>query len=214
MIKKQEMFDRTILKNSESIKTIDEEIKSIAIEKTKRDNTKQEVDAAISQLNDEIRRLKLVQEKDKSRKEVHVVNEKAVGTKCRYFNSGYCKYKNNCKFIHPSEICKDSECRKDKCLKRHPKACKWYRGESGCKRGNTCEYSHDTLVCSDDAKTEFKCVSCKHEWTETKFVVKHLINGMEVYFCLNCDDWVKQKERVFDQGWSLMDQDGNLNYHV
>ena len=37
---------------------------------------------------------------------------------------------------------------------------------------------------------------------------------MEVYFCLNCDDWVKEKGRVFDQGWSLFDLDGNLNNFV
>ena len=45
-------------------------------------------------------------------------------------------------------------------------------------------------------------------------VVEHVMNGHTVYFCLNCDDWVKEKGRVFDQGWSLFDLDGNLNNFV
>ena len=60
----------------------------------------------------------------------------------------------------------------------------------------------------------FKCVSCKDSWNETKFVVKHIIKGMEVCFCLNCEDWVHHKDTVLDQGWSLYDQDGNLNHFV
>ena len=73
---------------------------------------------------------------------------------------------------------------------------------------------NNTLVGNDDVGIKLKCVSCKHSWKETKFVVKHTINNTEVYFCLNCEDWVKHKERVFNQGWTLMDYDGNLNYFV
>ena len=214
MAEKQVMIDNTIKKNSESIKAIDEEIKRIAIEKIKRDTSEKEVDAAIKQLNSEIFKLQRVEREDKSKEEAQTDSDKAKGIKCRYFNSGYCKYKQKCKFAHPNNICKDISCEKDKCPKRHPKACKYQKEATGCWRGNSCDFAHDTLVCGDAKGVKFGCVSCKHEWKETKFVVKHTIDNMEVYFCLNCDDWVKSKERVFDQGWSLFDQDGNLNHFV
>ena len=41
-----------------------------------------------------------------------------------------------------------------------------------------------------------------------------MINGTELYFCLNGDDWIQQKEKVVDQEWSLFDQDGNLSHYV
>ena len=46
----------------------------------------------------------------------------------------------------------------------------------------------------------FKCVSCKSEWKESNCVVEHKIEGKKLYFCLNCDDWVRHKNRVLDQG--------------
>ena len=77
---------------------------------------------------------------------------------------------------------------------------------------------HDTRA-FDDQKINahkmksdtFRCVSCKSEWQERKYVVQHKIEDRELYFCLNCEDWVRHKERVLDEGWSLFDQYGNLN---
>ena len=61
---------------------------------------------------------------------------------------------------------------------------------------------------------KYTCISCDHTWKESKFVVKHVIQNMEVFFCLNCDDWVQEKSRVLDKGWSLFDMAGNLNQFV
>ena len=69
MVEKQAVIDNTIKKNSESIKVIDEEIKRIAIEKIKGDDSKREVDAAIKQLNSEIIKLQRDEREDKSEKE-------------------------------------------------------------------------------------------------------------------------------------------------
>ena len=30
----------------------------------------------------------------------------------------------------------------------------------------------------------------------------------EKFFCLNCDDWIKYKTKVLDQGWTLFDEEG------
>ena len=71
----------------------------------------------------------------------------------------------------------------------------------------------DGKIAANEGNT-FKCVSCKSEWNEKHFVMKHWIQNTEVYFCLNCEDWVQEKEKVLDRGWSLFDQDGYLDQNV
>ena len=48
--------------------------------------------------------------------------------KCRYFNSGYCKF-TKCCYTHPKVICKNYldtlKCEQRECPDRHPKICKW-----------------------------------------------------------------------------------------
>ena len=216
ILEKQKGIDESIFKNSDSIKIIDEEIKNIVSEKNQKDMSKQEIDAAINKLNEEIQRIKERNKEHKPTEEISPVSDKSKKKpRCKYFNVGYCKYKMNCKFTHTTKVCQDNvggKCEDNKCPKRHPKICKWFTGSSGCRRNKSCEFSHDTLV-SDDVQ-HFKCVSCKHDWNERRFVVRHEIQGMELYFCLNCDDWVKYKDRVLDDGWSLFDRDGHLNHLV
>jgi hypothetical protein len=59
-----------------------------------------------------------------------------------------------------------------------------------------------------------KRAGCKHTWNEWRFMKSHIIHSVELHFYLNCDDWIKQKEKVLDQGWSLFEHDGNLNHLV
>jgi hypothetical protein len=163
-----------------------------------------------------IQRIKEMNKESKSTEEISPVCDKSkTKPKCKYFKVGYCKYNVKCKVTHPTEVCKDNvegKCGDKKCLKRHPKIRKWFTGSSGCRKNESSEFSHDTLV-SDDVH-HFKCVSCKHGWNESRFVVRHEIQDMELYFCLNCDAWVKYKDRVLDDGWSLFEKDGHINNSV
>jgi hypothetical protein len=124
--------------------------------------------------------------------------------------------------MHPKDICTDYlktyKCAKKECADRHPKKCKWEETAGGCRRKNECNYLHVTIA-KDAQKTataikEFKCVSCSYSWNTTESVVKHTIKGHEVFFCLNCDDWIKDKIAIFDLGWSLFDQDIFLRYDI
>ena len=63
-------------------------------------------------------------------------------------------------------------------------------------------------------RSEYKCVSCNYTWKDEICVVEHNINNTNVFFCLNCDDWVKEKTAVLDYGWSLFDEDGFLRHDV
>ena len=60
----------------------------------------------------------------------------------------------------------------------------------------------------------FECASCKYTWQDEECVVEHIIENMRTYFCLNCDDWVKQKTNVLKVGWTLLDEDGHLRADV
>ena len=37
-----------------------------------------------------------------------------------------------------------------------------------------------------------------------KVAVRGKIRKTQGYFCLNCEDLVKNKDKVFDQGWSIL----------
>ena len=105
--------------------------------------------------------------------------------------------------------CKDRTCRE-----RHPKGCKWFQREVGCRRIN-CAFLHTNLATNAVKESEyFECVSCKSVWKDKKCVVEHVIQHRKVYFCLNCDDWLAKKSEVFNVGWTLLDQHGNLRQDV
>ena len=225
-IEKQQEIDQNISKNTEVVKRLDVEIKKLIKDKTKKDTNKKELEDAIKRLDNEIVQLKTCDKNTKSAEEMENKNKDKQKKlkKYKYYNMGYCKYNEKCRFIHPDKTCQnylEGKCDLGDCPGRHPRACKWYQGATGCRRNESCKYSHDSLVCGEQKIIEtekkikeFKCVSCSYTWKESNCVVKHLINNMEVYFCLNCDDWVKYKSKVFDQGWSLFDGEGNLNQYV
>ena len=133
-----------------------------------------------------------------------------VRKKCRYFNRRFCKYKSRCRFVHPDKICQfyveTGSCNSQECCDRHPKECKWIKSNRGCRRED-CVYLHKSIK-------EFKCEGCKCSWKEEKFVVEHTINNMQIFFCLNCEDWIQYKENVFNAGWTLFDDMGFLRTDI
>ena len=39
----------------------------------------------------------------------------------------------------------------------------------------------------------YPCQGCKTSWTNENHVKGHLISDMEIFFCLNCDEWIQNK---------------------
>ena len=62
---------------------------------------------------------------------------------CKYFQSGYCKFGNNCRSIHNTEICQSGHCDRNFCERRHPKSCHYFQRNGYCKFGEFCQYSHN-----------------------------------------------------------------------
>jgi hypothetical protein len=189
----QKMLEDLLKANSESIKKIDNEILEMKNENGNASRTKAE-------------------KKNKPENRLR---------KCKFFNSGYCKFKSDCKFSHPVEICKvyleGGKCDYKLCNDRHPKVCKWLQGERGCKRID-CEYLHVTLALDDGqvnrAHKYFPCAGCKNCFDDISCVVQHELNTVGFNLCLNCDSWIKHKENVLTPGWSIFDKEGYLRRDV
>lgn len=203
----QRVVEEVIVANSDALKRIDREMLRLK-------NTKPASGTVCDVTKDTTETVE---------KQVEIVNK--MTKKCRYFNRGYCKYNKKCRFVHPEGICKEYlksyKCERKECLDRHPKICKWERSIGGCKRSVDCQYLHgkhdnDTSieVKDDSVASEYQCVGCKSSWNDKTYLVGHSIRNMNIFFCLNCNDWIQKKEEVLDQGWSLLDEEGFLRNNI
>ena len=93
---------------------------------------------------------------------------------CKFHNTGYCKQKGSCKFLHPTERCEKS-CKQKTCLKRHPKPCRY--GQK-CRRMETCDYKHNPSSTEKDLKAEIEAlkISIKHLLEESKGTKTQIAN--------------------------------------
>ena len=205
IIEKQAIIDEAIAANSTAINRIDQEILSYSKIKKKETLDEKNVDET---------------ERKDNMAEEFGENNRSVGKykrkKCRYFNRGYCKFTSKCRYSHPESICQkylEGEiCDQRNCPSRHPKACKWLNDKRGCLRQG-CLYLHSAKYNAADVEV-FNCQGCKGVWEEEKFVVKHIIQNTKTFFCLNCEDWIKEKENVYSEGWTMFDESGNLKHDV
>ena len=157
---------------------------------------------------------------DKESKKKEVNDRDIKEKRCKFFNRGYCRYKLECRFAHPGEVCKmyleGKRCNDKSCSDRHPKVCKWWL-QGKCRR-NYCEYLHVTLVLDDDKRKDahkfFPCYGCKNWYDDKTCVVQYMVQNTTLYLCLNCDSWIQMKDKILTPGWSLFDQHGNLRKDV
>ena len=56
----------------------------------------------------------------------------------------------------------------------------------------------------------YKCVGCMNIWNDKICVKEHIIQHIRTFFRLNCDDWILEKEKVYEHGWSLLDKEEYL----
>jgi hypothetical protein len=113
-------------------------------------------------------------------------------------------------------VWQNQKCESKECCKRHPGRCKWDQSKEGCKRNLSCAYLHGVQSNKEVVNVAnvnlgvYECVSCKCIWKDENCLVMHKVENTSVLFCWNCDDWVKNKAAVFDQGWTLLDNEGCL----
>ena len=205
ILESQRVIDEILVANTDAIKRIDKELLEV-----EEGIKKQKLDKAGS-----------------IESPIENIVKQGMKRKCRYNNRGHCRYRDRCKYYHSESICKiyleNKKCDDKSCMDRHPKVCKyWLKNRSGCLRKTSCDYLHVTLVQNEKEvealyegePAEFKCVGCGNCWNDERCVVEHKIKNHMVYFCLNCDDWVKMKSKVLDENWTLFDEKGNLRHDV
>ena len=78
-------------------------------------------------------------------------------TLCKYNQSGYCKYRLDCRNRHENKICpKEYKYTSKECSFRHPKGCKHFSREGSCRFGEDCSYRHEKNKYQNVKDTEEK----------------------------------------------------------
>ena len=228
ILERQKVVEDGIASNADALSRIDKEIDELSnkLKVTKDGINNQNVEKETGdELQKDITSKRIENEVSMDIIEKNVVDVVKVKNRrrCRYYNRGFCKHTINCRYGHADKICQryleTQTCNEKQCSDRHPKLCKWLKTREGCKRQN-CDYLHCKQNYEESVKPkmnevkEYKCESCKYAWERKDCVVKHVVENMEVYFCLNCEDWVQYKQNVFKQGWSLFDKEGFLRTDI
>ena len=60
-------------------------------------------------------------------------------TSCRFYNYGFCKFQDKCKFEHFKTTCNKNICKDKRCYKSYPKVCRY---KDKCRRREICLYKH------------------------------------------------------------------------
>ena len=115
--------------------------------------------------------------------------------KCRYYNRGYCKFGENCDFVHPSHICdtflKDGACSSRECQQRHPKDCRyWTKKPEGCTRKDSCQYLHRESRKYSYSEIEKRITgdSCEYKASENEDINYHIqTEHSNIFSCDICD---------------------------
>jgi hypothetical protein len=208
------MQDEIIVANSDAIRRIDKEIKELT-EKELATKGQSDEDNVVKEKTKHTANKIDKESNDSMEKDCVDLVSKPKRKKCRYFDRGYCKFTSKCCYTHPENICNSykssKKCDQRDCPDRHPKSCKWVKCRQGCTR-EKCAYLHTEE--KEDTPWEFKCVGCKSAWEDGKYVIEHVIDNMKTYFCLNCEDWIQLKEKVYEASWSLFDEDGYLKQNI
>ena len=98
MFEKKEIIDKAIAANSDAIMRIDKEIINLSKAKENisvRENLENEIVEEVGVMDD------LKDANSESVDDISVSNK----NKCRYYNEGYCKFKNKGCYSHPGRIC-------------------------------------------------------------------------------------------------------------
>ena len=65
-------------------------------------------------------------------------------TLCKHNQSGFCKYKLECRKRYENKLCSEaSTCTSKECPYRQPKVCRNYYGEGKCRFGESCSDKHE-----------------------------------------------------------------------
>ena len=94
---------------------------------------------------------------------------------CVHNQNGFCKYKDNCRYLHVNELCSNSNCSSKGCKFRHPRPCRYFNAFGACKFGHNCSYQHLTPIRDEIQLIKQEIFSLK---TQLDNLAKCLENGL------------------------------------
>ena len=115
-------------------------------------------------------------------------------TICKYYDNGYCRYKENCKYFHSAKNCEVINCENQTCKNRHPKQCRYYRRQN-CKFGEDCCFKHDK---NGNDFTEKVCSEENNKLKNKLKVLEKALENMKKEIELK-DFFLNEKENIIEQ---------------
>ena len=90
---------------------------------------------------------------------------------CKHFQTGFCKFWDQCRQRHEAGVCKSLNCSTKTCKMRHPKMCKFFALNQFCKFGENCCYKHNT---SESHNTSLLLAALQTKVGEMEQMIKSL----------------------------------------
>ena len=133
-----------------------------------------------------------------------------ISIKCKYFNTGFCKYKDECQYFHPKEICEEVSCINKGCRYRHPKQCRY---KDQCHRRSLCAYRHENvekseyykIVWNENIALKLEISNMKVKLEETFAILKIVSKDLEnikkdpLTFCKSCEGNAKDVRDLMNE---------------
>ena len=79
---------------------------------------------------------------------------------CKHFQTGYCKFREQCRKQHVTELCGIDNCKSKACTKRHPKVCKFFTAHNMCRYNEKCAYLH--TITKEESDTAALLIKVAH----------------------------------------------------
>ena len=183
IIKLQPIMDEIIVANSDAIKIIKSEVENI--KQNKKDN-----------------------EKTHQTLENISKNNQVKGIKCKYNDRGYCRNKQQCKYLHSNIVCekrtKGEVCENNYCSFRHPRKCQFFKIKNGCRFGISCQYVHENNEKDKSEQIKIQCVACTDILNDKSDIIKHVENEKAYYSCLHCEKYARYFINILEgkNNWS------------
>ena len=96
---------------------------------------------------------------------------------CKYNQTGFCKYRQQCRRQHIPDICSTFPCTNNMCYLRNPRICKYYSALGRCKFGDSCLYLHTSRFLTlenDISNLKSEIMELKRKNTELATLVNKL----------------------------------------
>ena len=133
---------------------------------------------------------------------------------CAHHNTGYCKFRDQCRYQHFFTICSKSVCRDVKCQKRHPKTC---RNGEACRFHalKACAYNHsnETVLKMKEQNTNPEIESLQKEIKILRDNISQLKNKVRIkeeQLDEKLEEISKMKKKISD----LENENDNLKKHA